>query len=325
MLGLVVVGLYLRPMRTVSVLIVAVVGVVACTEKPSTTPSSRYSEYRCPAPIGPIVREDCTTQALRYEGTSFSASVGVGGVGAQGSYTERATREADALVQLLKEQRVSLCNDFNTCKMTVAEYRAEAQRADDSFVALIALKEKMAQIDAQGATAILAEIQRIRARRSSVTSEPAPSTVKAAAPTALANGIYTIIGKGSGLCLDVPGGDGTDGLGLQQWGCHSGDNQRWQLRLQSDGTYLISSKQTGKCLDIPRGAVEAAWLEQYTCHGNSNQRWKLEAQSDGSFAIKAAHSGKCLDVANGSLAAGGRVLQFECHLGDNQRWRLTAL
>ncbi|MFO0568520.1 MAG: hypothetical protein U0263_22855 [Polyangiaceae bacterium] len=124
-----------------------------------------YAEYDCPPPIGKIVREDCSRSALRYEGTSFSGSVGVGSVGASAAYSEKAIREADALVAMLKEQRVSLCNDFNTCKMGVPEYRTEQQHIDDSFIALLALKDKMATLDVDGAAKLLAEIRRIRSER----------------------------------------------------------------------------------------------------------------------------------------------------------------
>jgi len=97
---------------------------------------AEYEEYECPAPIGKIVREDCTKSALQYQGESFEGSVGAMGVGASASYKQSAIREADALVQMLKEQRVSLCNNFNTCKTTVKEYREDQKSLDDSFIAL---------------------------------------------------------------------------------------------------------------------------------------------------------------------------------------------
>lgn len=39
-----------------------------------------------------------------------------------------------------------------------------------------------------------------------------------------------IVSKNSGKCLDVAGVDKNNGANVQQWDCHSGDNQRWQLR-----------------------------------------------------------------------------------------------
>jgi len=156
--------------------------VPACRNRrpPGPRPDAQYAEYVCPAPIGKIIREDCSKISISYDGQSFSASVGVKGVGATAEYEKTAIREADSLIQLLKDQRVSLCNNFNTCKLTVAEYREEQARLDNSFVALIALKDNMATIGAEDAMRVLDEI---RAIRSTVTypGTPAP-TATATAP-----------------------------------------------------------------------------------------------------------------------------------------------
>ncbi len=150
---------------------------LSCTQ-PASAPST-YQEYECPLPIGKIVREDCSAIALRYDGVSFETSAGVGGVAeASTSYKERAVRQADSLVAMLKEQRVGICNDFNTCKLTVDAYRMDKSRLEDSFVALLALKDKMAQIDAEGAAKLLAEIQKIRTGTKE--SGPPPQLVRAA-------------------------------------------------------------------------------------------------------------------------------------------------
>lgn len=136
-----------------------------------------YEEYECPAPVGPIVREDCAQSALRYDAIEFSGSVGVSGV-AEGSasYKETALRQADRLVAMLKEHRVALCNDFNTCKLTTTEYREEKGRLDDSFVALAALQDRVEQMDAEGASRLLAELQAIRSRVTSSGGSASPTT-----------------------------------------------------------------------------------------------------------------------------------------------------
>ena len=35
---------------------------------------------------------------------------------------------------------MALCNDFNSCKLTVSEYLAERQVSHDSYVAVLAMK-----------------------------------------------------------------------------------------------------------------------------------------------------------------------------------------
>lgn len=162
-----------------------------------------YSEYTCPEPIGKIVREDCSKSQLKYDGKSFEGSVGAMGVGASASYKESAVREADALVAMLKEQRGQLCNNFNTCKMTVAEYRDDQHKLDDSFVALMTLKDKMSGVDAAGAERLLDQIRSIRAGTKVADKAPpaappasasAAATPPAPAPVPTASGGFTCKG-----------------------------------------------------------------------------------------------------------------------------------
>jgi hypothetical protein len=127
------------------------------------------------------VREDCSKVALQYNGVSFGAAAGTGPVGASANYSETAVREADSLVAMLKEQRVGLCNNFNTCKLSVAEYRQEQHSLDDSFVALSALKDRMKQLDADGASRVMAELERIRQRSRGEAVAAAPVAAAAAA------------------------------------------------------------------------------------------------------------------------------------------------
>ena len=124
-----------------------------------TTSNDTYQEYTCPDPIGKIVREDCSRIALSYEGDNVEGSVGVGNLGASGSYKREAIREADQLVQVLKEQRVGLCNDFNTCKLTVAEYGAQKRGLDDSYVGLLAIRDRLKDVDAEGAVRLLEQVR----------------------------------------------------------------------------------------------------------------------------------------------------------------------
>jgi hypothetical protein len=163
--------------------IFAVISGAACgSNTPVKDAGAGYQEYECPAPIGKIVREDCESSKLKYEGESFSGSVGAVGVGASAEYKESAIREADSLVQMLKEQRNQLCNNFNTCKVTVKEYREDQKRLDDSFVALVALKDKMANVDAEGATKLLDQIRSIRSGAEAGKSAPADPGGAAASP-----------------------------------------------------------------------------------------------------------------------------------------------
>ncbi|WP_437293998.1 tectonin domain-containing protein [Sorangium sp. So ce426] len=163
---------------TRATLVLCFVSLASCGGAEGPRIGGGYQEYECPAPVGKIVREDCSQVALRYEGASFKGTVGAGPVSAEASYKQTAIREADALVAMLKENRVALCNNFNTCKMNVTEYKQEQAAIDDSYMALLALKDRMAQLDAEGAAKLLTELQKIRLRTPSPVTPPAgpPST-----------------------------------------------------------------------------------------------------------------------------------------------------
>ena len=49
--------------------------------------------------------------------------------------------------------------------------------------------------------------------------------------TPTSDGFYNFIAQGSGKCLDVTGGPAAtaNGVPIQQWGCGSGDNQKWKM------------------------------------------------------------------------------------------------
>jgi hypothetical protein len=105
-------------------------------------------------------------------------------VGASGEYTQQATREASSSIQILKDQRVSLCNSFNTCKMTVNEFRREQQRIDDTFTVLASISERLSSMSSEEAQAVLAQIRGIRNNDNGgvAAAVPQPAVLPAPAP-----------------------------------------------------------------------------------------------------------------------------------------------
>lgn len=144
----------------------------ACSSTPP--PSSQYEEYQCPVPIGRIVREDCSKVETRYDGMRNSGPAASGG-GPQA----QAMAEANSLLSVLEEQRVSLCNDFNTCKMTVEQYRSEKQRVESSFTAVVALRGSVDKLDP---AAVAGLMDQLRAIRSGKPAPPPPPRPVASAP-----------------------------------------------------------------------------------------------------------------------------------------------
>src|SRR5204862_8329853 len=74
-----------------------------------------------------------------------------------------------------------------------------------------------------------------------------------------------------GQCMDVTGASASDGAAIQQFSCHGGPNQRWEVRYVAGATDVlvhVLSLASGKCLDIPGGSGAAGTLlQQWSCNG----------------------------------------------------------
>jgi len=120
----------------------------SCPSPNYVPPEFQYSEYRCPEPIGVIVRENCRENVIKYQAEDVSASV-KGSVTqiatAEGSYKNetRVLQEASEFMQFLKDQQVSLCNDYNTCKLTTQEYKERKDRINKTFTTIYALTKQI--------------------------------------------------------------------------------------------------------------------------------------------------------------------------------------
>jgi hypothetical protein len=132
-----------------------------------------------------------------------------------------------------------------------------------------------------------------------------------------------IRGWGS-LCLDLQGGDTTNGTPVQMWTCGAlrGLNQRWTIDLSTSEILYGSS---GKCLTLP--PTGQAYL--YDCTLPDMQRFKV--MTGGRIKLK---KGKCLDVQGWTDAQyragqglpfdGEAVQQFKCIPAQlNQRWHMS--
>ncbi|MBL0887809.1 glycoside hydrolase family 11 protein [Myceligenerans indicum] len=111
----------------------------------------------------------------------------------------------------------------------------------------------------------------------------------------------------TGQCLDLPGGDTSNGTELQTYSCYQGENQRF--------TFTSSGELTvrGKCLDAPSGE-NGARPQIWSCGGGDNQKWTRESNG----VIRNRQYDVCLDVWSGEN--GAPVQLYSCHGGDNQRW-----
>ncbi|ROS31739.1 PQQ-dependent sugar dehydrogenase [Cellulomonas sp. PhB150] len=137
------------------------------------------------------------------------------------------------------------------------------------------------------------------------------------APPASAATTATVVGVGSGRCLDAAGGARTAKTPVVINDCGTAVNQRWTLT--TGGQLTVFDAAT--CLDVSGASTATgAKVQIYPCNGGANQRWTLNA--DGS--VRSVQSGLCLDVSGRATATGSAVIMWTCNGQTNQQWS-TAL
>jgi Astacin (Peptidase family M12A)/Ricin-type beta-trefoil lectin domain len=122
-------------------------------------------------------------------------------------------------------------------------------------------------------------------------------------------------------CLDVADGSSAPIARIQQFGCHRGPNQRWDLHeWQSTDDVLFVGANNFMCLSATWDFVTGVGLiQQRPCDGRTWQRWELYWENDG-IRVRNRATQRCMDVANASLADGAQVNHYPCHGGANQAW-----
>ena len=119
----------------------------------------------------------------------------------------------------------------------------------------------------------------------------------------------TLVNAATGRCLDVPGGNTTDGTQLIVWDCRGDGNQ---LFTAAGGTL----QALGKCLDASGGTTPGTRVVLWTCNGGAGQQWTHNA--DGTVTGK--QSGLCLDLAGDGTGNGTPVDLWTCQGAADQKW-----
>lgn len=141
---------------------------------------------------------------------------------------------------------------------------------------------------------------------------------------------YKIINRQSGKVIDVPGGQNTNALQLQQWTDINTTAQRWVVTDMGSQTNLYRlrsvSSSDNKVMDVRNGTInngEAIQLMQD--FSNSAQRFRIIKLSNGYWSIINVNSNKAVEVA-GSSSSDGAQLQQNPYRGDfNQQWQFVAV
>src|SRR5262245_60248951 len=139
-------------------------------------------------------------------------------------------------------------------------------------------------------------------------------------------GVYQLVVRHSGKCLDVSGASLDDSAVVLQFTCHGGQNQRWRLETVSGGYYRLVAEHSGKLLDVVNASPnDGAWLIQSSPHAGDSQKWAVEPVGGGDYRLLAVYSGKAMDISGASLDDGAVVIQYTPHGGANQQWQLRSV
>jgi hypothetical protein len=156
-------------------------------------------KLECPAPIGSVPREDCTAVADDFGALSVAESLKLSGSGRDADARIEAIRSAAALANVLKEQRVSLCELYDKCKVTTEEHAAKDKVLSGSMRSLIDLWNKRRFSGTDGVVRFREGVRAIEQRVSGgASTEPGPPKSLTAAQ-ALAQV------EGAGLSFKVDG------------------------------------------------------------------------------------------------------------------------
>ncbi len=140
----------IRPNVSLGLLVPALALLPACggsVEAPPSAPTSSVlaaggEKLECPEPIGSVPREDCAEVADDFGALSVAEALKLAGNGRDADARIEAIRSAAALANVLKEQRVSLCELYDRCKVTSDDHAVKDKLLAGTMRALITLWNK---------------------------------------------------------------------------------------------------------------------------------------------------------------------------------------
>jgi len=125
----------------------------------------------------------------------------------------------------------------------------------------------------------------------------------------------TVVGVGSGKCVDARAAATANGTAVQQYTCNGSAAQSWQFTATDSGYYTIgvSSAPNQVWDETGVSAADGALAQLWLYGGGSNQQWMPVAESSGAYHFVNRSSGKCLDVPGASTADSVQLEQYTCN------------
>ena len=143
----------------------------------------------------------------------------------------------------------------------------------------------------------------------------------------IADGMYTIMGVGSGRCLDIPNGSCREGAPLQIFDCDqtaATNSQKFNVVADGSGNYTISPAHSDLCLEVSgdQDSSQPA-IQQNACSpGKISQKWAMSQYGD-NLEIRTAGGNQCMEVMHAFKKNFAQVTQHSCNNATSQRWKLS--
>lgn len=129
-------------------------------------------------------------------------------------------------------------------------------------------------------------------------------------------------------CLDLTDRSTSDGMQLQQYGCHGEANQRWSLNYQftvgGRQYFQIKSRSSGKCMEVQARTGSGSIIRQRSCNGSATQHWAPEyvtvTDYGPIFQLRNQYTLLCAAVSGGSTANKVVIVQSTCSNYTYAQW-----
>jgi len=133
--------------------------------------------------------------------------------------------------------------------------------------------------------------------------------------------------NGTSLCVDLPGGDTSNGALLWTWDCYGGDTQQWAFQ---DGQWVYLPEPS-KCVDMLGGdSTNGKRLGLWDCNRGSSQMWGVDEEAGTIYLASSADATKCVHSAE--FKHKGPLVIWECVWSDgihsftrSQLWTVSSL
>jgi hypothetical protein len=130
--------------------------------------------------------------------------------------------------------------------------------------------------------------------------------------------LKTSVGSSQAKCIDLEGGNTTNGAPVVIWDCNNGASQQWHYDPFVSGEIKYKGDTT-KCLDLSGGSADNGnKLQIWDCNSHNNQMWwgvppnyQFESTMQG-----AGGEAKCIDLYAGDSSNGKRIEIWDCIKGS---------